>query len=56
MQDPLIRSLILGFTYGEDPRDFLRSATRANSYPFVMQLWHEYCLSQDADSRIKRKS
>jgi hypothetical protein len=30
--------VVVGFTYGEDPRDFHRTATRANPYPLVRRL------------------
>lgn len=55
-QDPLGRSLIVGFTYGEDPRDFLRSATRANPYPRVIELWKQHRQAQEVEPRIKRRS
>jgi hypothetical protein len=48
------RSIIVGFTYGSDPRDFLRTATRANPYPVVEQLWAENLHSDEIDHRIKR--
>ncbi|HET6879580.1 MAG TPA: DUF4303 domain-containing protein [Pirellulales bacterium] len=44
--------LVLGFTYGEDPRDFLRSATRANEYPVVRRLWSEQFFCEEMSSRI----
>jgi hypothetical protein len=55
-RDPLSRSLIAGFTYGEDPRDFLRSATRANPYPLVIALWGEHWQAQEVEPRIKTPS
>lgn len=45
--------VVVGFTYGEDPRDFLRTATRANPYPMVRQLWTEYRQADELASRIK---
>ena len=54
--DPLGRPLVVGFTYGEDPRDFLRSATRANPYPVVMELWREHLQAQEVEPRIKTPS
>jgi hypothetical protein len=33
--------VVVGFTYGSDPQDFLRTATRANPYPVVLRLWSE---------------
>ena len=33
--------MIFGVTYGEDPRDFLRTATMINSYEKVGSLWRD---------------
>jgi hypothetical protein len=41
--------VVLGFTYGEDPRDFLRSATRVNPYPIVRRLWSEVWRGESLD-------
>jgi hypothetical protein len=54
--DPLSQSLIVGFTYGGDPRDFLRSATRANPYPRVIELWRQHWQAHEVEPRIKRRS
>jgi hypothetical protein len=45
--------VIVGFTYGSDPRDFLRTATRANPYPVVRRLWTETWKAGELRSRIK---
>jgi hypothetical protein len=47
-------SVIVGFTYGEDPRDFLRTATRCNPYPLVMQIWTESHIADELALRIER--
>src|SRR5262249_18466183 len=47
-------SVVLGITYGEDPRNFLRTATRANPYPLVQRLWAEYWYADAINPRIKR--
>jgi hypothetical protein len=44
--------LVLGFTWGEDPRDFLRTATRVNPYPIVTQLWWEIFQAEETERRI----
>lgn len=46
--------VVLGFTYGEDPRTFLRTATRANAYPTVLRLWGEQREAEEMESRIRR--
>lgn len=46
--------VIVGFTYGEDPRDFLRTATRANPYFLVRKLWAEQWQADELERRIKR--
>jgi hypothetical protein len=48
--------VIVGFTYGEDPRDFLRTATRANPYPVVRRLWAETWRADELRSRIRPPS
>ncbi len=45
--------IVVGFTWGEDPRDFLRTATRANPYHLVRRLWFETWQADEIDSRIK---
>jgi hypothetical protein len=50
-----IDRLVVGVTYGCDPRDFLRTATRANEFNAVSQLWQEFCLGEDLSSRISNK-
>lgn len=44
--------VIVGVTSGSDPRDFLRTATRANPYTLVQQLWKEYCQGEELSNRI----
>lgn len=44
--------IVVGVTYGEDPRDFLRTATRANSYTVVQRLWVEHMRGEELSSRI----
>lgn len=44
--------VVVGFTYGEDRRDFLRTATRANSYRLVNKLWEEHCQGEEFSWRI----
>ena len=46
--------IIVGFTDGEDPRDFLRTATRANPYPLVLRLWKESGQVDEIEPKIKR--
>jgi hypothetical protein len=46
--------VVVGFTYGEDPRDFLRTATRANPYTLVRRLWDEYWQADEIEPKIKR--
>lgn len=55
-RDPLSATLTLGFTYADDPRHFLRSATRANPYPRVLDLWRQHWRAEEIDHRIKRRS
>jgi hypothetical protein len=45
--------IVLGFTWGEDPRDFLRTATRVNPYSVVTRLWGDVFFADEAESRIK---
>jgi len=47
------KPLIAGVTEGEDPRDFLRTATRCNPYSVVRQLWFEQWQADECGSRIK---
>lgn len=47
------QGIVVGFTYGEDPRDFLRTATRANPYPVVRRLWAETWHADSLSSRIE---
>jgi hypothetical protein len=44
--------MILGVTWGEDPRDFLRTATRINGYSNVTELWQAMSISQALEGRI----
>jgi hypothetical protein len=44
--------IVVGFTYGEDPRDYLRTATRANPYALVRKLWAEHCQGEELSLRI----
>jgi hypothetical protein len=46
------RPVFVGVTSGEDPRDFLRTATLANSYRRVRQLWDEYWQVDEINGRI----
>jgi hypothetical protein len=48
------RSIVIGFTYGTDPRDFLLTATRANPYPLVRRLWAEAWKAEEISPRIQR--
>ena len=45
--------VITGVTSGEDPRDFLRTATRTNDFETVRQLWAEHWLCEELSSRIQ---
>ena len=45
-------SVMLGVTSGEDPRDFLRTATRANDFKAVRRLRAEYRLGEELSARI----
>jgi hypothetical protein len=45
--------VVVGFTYGEDPRDFLRTVTRANPYPLVRRLWGEYWQADEFNPKIQ---
>jgi hypothetical protein len=49
-------NLVVGFTWGEDPRDFLRTATRCNPYRKVIQFWTEHWQADELDRRIKTPS
>jgi hypothetical protein len=44
--------IVVGVTSGEDPRDFLRTATRVNDYRAVLQLWAEFRRGEELSSRI----
>jgi hypothetical protein len=44
--------VIVGVTSGSDPRVFLRTATRANRYGVVRQLWAEYWCGEELSNRI----
>lgn len=44
--------IVVGVTYGADPRDFLRTATRASPYPLVQKLWGEYWKGEEMSRRI----
>jgi Domain of unknown function (DUF4303) len=55
--DSLVKGqLTLGFTYGEDPRDFLRSATRANPNFLVQRILEESRQADVIAPMIKRVS
>lgn len=45
--------MIVGVTYGADPRDYLRTATRANSFDAVRRLWSEQWLCETLSARIQ---
>lgn len=47
------RPIIVGVYEGNDPRNFLRTATRCNPYAIVRQLWQEQSLADESSSRIK---
>jgi Domain of unknown function (DUF4303) len=49
---PWSRRVAVGFTYGEDPREFLRTATRANPYPLVRKLWREHWEAEELSDQI----
>jgi hypothetical protein len=44
--------VIVGFTYGSDRRDFLRTATRANPYSLVQRLWREEWKASELRPRL----
>jgi hypothetical protein len=46
--------IVVGFTSGTDPRDFLLTATRANPYPLVRRLWAEAWQAEQISPRIQR--
>jgi hypothetical protein len=46
--------IIVGFNSGEDPRDFLRTATLSNPYPLVRRHWEEWKRAEEIETRIKR--
>lgn len=47
------RQVVVGVTAGSDPRDFLRTATRANPYSVVRQLWAEHWRGEELCSKIR---
>jgi hypothetical protein len=49
---PEWRGVVVGFTYGEDPRDYLRTATRVNRYRTVLRLWREFRRAEELGTRI----
>jgi len=55
LQQDQSRSVIVGVTAGEDPRDFLRTATRCNPYSVVEQLWAEHWQGDEFSSRIHQQ-
>jgi hypothetical protein len=53
-QEEMARGLVIvGFTYGEDPDDFLRTATRANPWSVVNRLWAERWRARELGGRIR---
>jgi hypothetical protein len=44
--------VIVGVTSGANPRDFLRTATRANLYGVLRQLWAEHWRGEELSSKI----
>jgi Domain of unknown function (DUF4303) len=44
--------VVVGVTFGSDPRDFLRTATRANRYGVVRELWAEHWRGEELSSKI----
>lgn len=48
------KTIVAGVTWGVDPRDFLRTATRCNSFTVVQQLWAEYLCVEEHERRIVR--
>jgi hypothetical protein len=46
------RMIVFGVTEGEDPRDFLRTASRSNAYTVVRKLWREYQEGEEVSTRI----
>lgn len=44
--------VVVGVTFGSDPRDFLRTATRANRYGVVRKLWAEHWRGEELSSKI----
>lgn len=45
-------NVVVGVTFGSDPMDFLRTATRANKYGVTSRLWAEYRRGEELSSRI----
>jgi hypothetical protein len=50
----VLGSLTFGFTTGEDPQQFLRSATRVNAYPRVRDLWRQFEQAEELGRRVVR--
>lgn len=46
--------IVVGVYEGDNPQDFLRTATRCNSYAVVRRLWGENWRAQESSSRITR--
>jgi hypothetical protein len=44
--------IFVGVTSGEDPREFLRTATRANPFALVRELWWEYQRGEELSRKI----
>jgi hypothetical protein len=49
-------SIVIGVTSGSDPRDFLRTATRANAYGTVRRLWEEHWRGEELSHKISRRN
>ena len=48
-----VLDVIVGLTYGDDPRVFLRTATRSNPYRTVLRLWDEHWQSEEMSRGTK---
>lgn len=55
-KEPPACQVVLGATYGEDPRDFLRTATRCNPYPLVKKLWAQYAEAEHLSHHVRRQA
>lgn len=59
--DPAWQSLasdhpvIVGVTWGSNPRDFLLTATRANRFAAAQALWGEFWRGEEVGARIQRR-